>query len=82
MAAMLIGQHSLQDLIVLYFVEGYKYKTICNFLQHQHEYQLSLRQLKRILKRKGLKRRLKPSISHLCHVYGCILVSNRQASIF
>ena len=37
--------HKRRSNSIMYFVEEYKYKTIYKFLQHQHGYHLSLRQL-------------------------------------
>ena len=47
-----------RDLIISsYFHSRYTYATILSFLKQFHGIKLSIRQLKRVLKRLGLKRR-------------------------
>ena len=48
---------SRDEIIALYFLYGYKYKLIRCFLYGLHGVLLSLRQVKRVLRRLGLKRR-------------------------
>ena len=78
------------QLITLYFWEGFQYKAIICFLYFVHGIALSLRQLKRILKRLHLRRRPRASlrgslIRHLLqvrqyprHFLLCWLVSAHQ----
>ena len=64
--ALLYGRGASRDsLITLYFLEGYSYRMILCFLCVVHSFSLSLRQLKRILRRKGLKRRIQSGRSHV-----------------
>ena len=51
------------ELIRLYFADGYSYKSIVEFLYVVHNISLSIRHLKRILARFGLRRRV-PILSH------------------
>ena len=53
----LIGIVERADLIKHYFSLGLQYSEILAFLLSFHEIQLSLRQLRRILRREGLRRR-------------------------
>ena len=48
---------SRDDLIRQYFRGGHKYRTILQFLRAIHGITLSMRQLKRVLNRLGLRRR-------------------------
>ena len=61
------------DLIKLYFYEGYNYRLIICFLFFVHGISLSLRHLKRILQGMNLRRRMYPTshgtISLLIQVY-------------
>ena len=59
------AQLSREQLIKLFFRQGYPYGLILCFLYYVHGYTLSLRQLKRILRRFGLRRRVAITTSHL-----------------
>ena len=62
----------LMDVLVrLYFEAGYSYKRILRFLASLHDVSISMRTLKRLLHRMGLKRR--PG-SDLRHVVGAVQV--------
>lgn len=59
---------SRNQLITKYFFDGYPYKTILILLGLLHGISLSLRQLKRILRRSGLHRRTVLTFAHLHRV--------------
>jgi hypothetical protein len=60
------------SLITAYFHAGHKYKTIQQFLRVVHGFLLSMRQLKRRLKRLGLRRRGPRTAEHFRNV--CSLI--------
>ena len=63
-----------ERLVKLYFEAGYTYSLILEFLANLHGIHLSLRTLKRLLRRYGLKRRGPNSDLNL--VVDCIEVGN------
>lgn len=69
---------SRDHLVRQYFCAGHKYKTILQFLRSVHGFTLSIRQLKRILKRLGLRRRSERTASHLRLVSRLIRVSYQK----
>ena len=62
------------SLITAYFHAGHKYKTIQQFLRVVHGFLLSMRQLKRRLKRLGLRRRGPRTAEHFRNVCSLIRV--------
>ena len=48
---------SCRQLLISYFDAGYTYEVILKFLHHLHGIKLSLRTLKRLLSKMGLRRR-------------------------
>ena len=56
---------SRADIIEWYFYEGYQYRTIVCFLYFVHGITLSLRQLKRELRKMNLHRRVQPSANNI-----------------
>ncbi len=62
-----------EQLIELYFRHGYQYGLILRFLYYV-QVTISLRQLKRILSRRGLRRRVTVTASHLRRVEHAIRV--------
>ena len=62
----------LEELVRLYFKAGYSYSLILRFLDGLHSIALSLRTLKRLLRRMGLRRH--GSNSDVRLVAGCIQV--------
>ena len=52
-----VFEYDRDHLVSRYFNLGFTYNEIVAFLQNYHGIQLSVRQLKRILKTKGLRRR-------------------------
>jgi len=65
---------SREQLIKLYFLEGNEYKVILVFLGLVHGIVLSLRQLKRIIKKLGLRKKTVYTTSLLQDVDRCIRV--------
>ena len=63
------------ELVRHYFRAGHKYGTILRFLRAVHGVSLSMRQLKRVLKRLGLRRRVQKSAQTLRSVSRLIRVS-------
>jgi len=53
--------YRLQQLIEVYFWEGFQYKVIRKFLQQYHNVEISMRTLRRRLLSYGLRRRNQPS---------------------
>ena len=66
---------SRNELITVYFFDGYGYKKIIILLRLLHGICLSLRQLKRILRELGLRRRVIYSFTYLRQVETVIRVS-------
>ena len=65
----------ITDLIVRYFRDGYSYRLILTWLGLVHGISISLATLKRVLRRLGLKRRLKPNMEHFRIVEALMRVS-------
>ena len=64
------------ELIGAYFRLGYEYKLIVCFLHFKHGVNISLRQLKRVLRRLGLRRRVRVTATLLSVAMQLIKVSN------
>jgi hypothetical protein len=64
------------ELIRYYFSLGYEYRLIVCFLHFKHGIGISLRQLKRVLRRLGLKRRVRVTRALLSDAIQLIQVSN------
>ena len=63
------------DLLLHYFGGGHKYRIILRFLRNVHNIRLSMRQLKRLLRRLGLRRRRPRTAENLRLVCRLIRVS-------
>ena len=66
--------NSREDLIKLYFYEGYQYRAIVCFLYFVHGIRLSLRQLKRKLQAMNLRHRYQPSHVNIRTVVSIVAV--------
>ena len=69
------NEASLEEIVFVYFHEGYSYKLILCFLAGVHGIMTSLRTLKRVLRKLGLRRRGCSSRTDLTRVGTYILVS-------
>ena len=72
----LVSQRARNKLIIEYFSNGYDYSMILILLGVRHGFTLSLRQLKRVLRKYGLRRRANAaSTASTAHVEALIRVS-------
>ena len=76
-----LEEGSKESLVSLYFSAGHKYEIIRQFLHNIHGIDISLRQLKRVLKRLGLRRRLPGSAGNLRHISRLIRVSHISTTL-
>ena len=65
----------IEEFVQMYFERGYSYRLILCFLSSCHGILLSLRTLKRVLKRLNLRRRGQVDDSQLIIAGSCIFVS-------
>ena len=73
---------NLESLIQEYFEQGYSYRLILCFLSSVHDITISMRTLKRILRRKQLRRRGLVNHANLRDVGSCILVSYIKNNLY
>ena len=72
---------SREDLIKMYFFEGYEYRVIACFLYFKHGITLSVRQLKRLLRGMRLRRRVRPGADY-CRVIASLLLVGNQYFLY
>jgi hypothetical protein len=65
---------SREDLIKQYFYEGYQYRAIVCFLYFVHGIRISHRQLKRVLNKLNLHRRVRPTANSIRRVVSLVQV--------
>lgn len=72
----LLNGGTRNELIKEYFRQGYEYNMIVMFLFCVHGVSISVRQLKRILRKMNLKRRIRSTPSHIMGIRSMIHVSS------